>query len=323
MTMKKKLLLFALLCSIFTSYSQAYTIAWVSEDVTSDASYITLLENVGYSIDATENHWQNLTSSLVSELNGYDLVIISKRTNSSNYGSDATVRANWQSVTTPIINMNNYINRSSRLEFFNTTVNNDNLGYYMVAQQTSHAIFTNTPLDENNTTLQVTTEIYQGNDATDAGNGTTVATDPTNGVVTIAEWSAGTACYSGAGTQSGKRMWYACSYSYNFTDTGNTLFLDAVEYMITGNVTTDTTTAINEEISTSSKLNIYPNPVSDYFTIEGLTNFEGMIFSVTGQKIKKLSSSDKKIDVSDFSKGTYIISIECEGEIYTKKFIKK
>ncbi len=320
--MKKEILfiLAMVLFNINSLFSQDFKIAWVSENITADQSYISLLSDEGYNVNAVENYWKGLTATLATELNAYDLVIISKRTNSTDYGSDATVRANWQNVTTPIINMNNYINRSSRLEFFNTTVNNDNVNYLMIAESVDHPIFTNTTLDTDNKTLQLTTEIYQGNDATNAGNGTVLASAPDNGIVTIAEWEAGKACYEGAGVQAGKRMWYACSYSYNFTEAGTTLFLNSVEYMLTGSVT-DISTEVENPLA--QEISIYPNPASNFIIINSVEDIKGSIFSVSGKLIKTISNTNNNIDISDLNKGVYIINIQSKGKIYTQKFIKK
>jgi hypothetical protein len=238
--MKKRLLLIG--CSLMTFigtgflHAQKANIAWASEAITADSGYIATLENAGYTVHAVQNNWMNLPADSVAILDTFDLVIIAKRTNSVNYGSDATVRANWSSITTPVINMNNYVNRSSRLQFFNTTVNNDNVNKYMIVADTNHPIFTNIALNASDSTPMLTTENFQANNVLDAGNGTVLATDPATGTVTIAEWAGDTSFYTGSETPAGKRMFYSTSYNYSFTNYGAQLFLNAVEYMITGKV---------------------------------------------------------------------------------------
>ena len=68
---------------------------------------------------------------------------------------------------------------------------------------------------------------------------------------------------------------------------------------------------------------IYPNPASDFFTIEipNGKSHKYQIFSIQG---KLLSDGDlvnnKKIDVSSFANGAYMISIYTDDIVYTKLF---
>lgn len=72
------------------------------------------------------------------------------------------------------------------------------------------------------------------------------------------------------------------------------------------------------------KINIVPNPVDKIFSIktsEKIAKVE--IINAAGQKIKE-SASTQNIDVSNLSKGLYLMNITFEnGQTETKKFLKK
>lgn len=84
----------------------------------------------------------------------------------------------------------------------------------------------------------------------------------------------------------------------------------------------DSTMATND--AKKAKLRIYPNPTKDFVNIsnEGkISNIE--IYNMTGQKMNTIStSSEKKVDVQHFEKGSYILKITNDGKVETLKFIK-
>ena len=70
----------------------------------------------------------------------------------------------------------------------------------------------------------------------------------------------------------------------------------------------------------------YPNPVSTNMTILSEDNIKRLkIFSITGKLLldRKVNNKETFIDVSRFESGIYMISIETEEEVMTKKFIKR
>jgi hypothetical protein len=75
----------------------------------------------------------------------------------------------------------------------------------------------------------------------------------------------------------------------------------------------------------SSNLSIYPNPVKDVLHLdlnknEKISSVE--IYSLAGQKIKTFGHVSK-VQVSELTKGSYIVKIQTEsGKVYTKKFVK-
>jgi len=92
----------------------------------------------------------------------------------------------------------------------------------------------------------------------------------------------------------------------------------------------DSSLGYNEMNLNDSKLNIFPNPATDNFTITFSDNTSGIstiqIFSMLGGAVysdnKKLSASTL-INISELKEGIYFLKIQSEGKVYSKKFIKK
>jgi hypothetical protein len=72
-------------------------------------------------------------------------------------------------------------------------------------------------------------------------------------------------------------------------------------------------------------LEIYPNPInSDVFFIKTEKNATVTIYNVLGKKLKSatITADKNSIDVSNLSKGIFIIKINIETKSFTKKLIK-
>ena len=82
------------------------------------------------------------------------------------------------------------------------------------------------------------------------------------------------------------------------------------------------TETLNIDEINSGSFTIYPNPVSDKLSVNGIENINSVkIFNSLGALVKH-SNSANDIDVSDLSKGIHFIQVD-NGNIMTKKFIKK
>jgi|TARA_B110000977_G_scaffold15554_1_gene19030 uncharacterized protein (TIGR02145 family) len=71
----------------------------------------------------------------------------------------------------------------------------------------------------------------------------------------------------------------------------------------------------------SNSIIIYPNPVKNILTIDGLVVQDVVIYSVLGKEVLKISNLNT-IDVSSLSKGVYFIKVSDGINASTKKFIK-
>lgn len=208
-------------------------IAIATNNVANEAGYIAALEAAGHTVEAIEKKYENLNAAGAATLNGFDLVIISRNNSSGAYGTDATVRANWMSVTTPVLVMSSYIARSSRLQLFDTEEFLDGGGSSIDAIIESHPVFTNIALTAGNTG-DVSTATLNVIGTANVGNGTLIGTDGLSAA--IAEWDANTEFYAGSSVAKGKRMFLAATGEYTFNDVGTQLFLNVVEYIVSGTV---------------------------------------------------------------------------------------
>jgi len=71
---------------------------------------------------------------------------------------------------------------------------------------------------------------------------------------------------------------------------------------------------------------IYPNPVGKIMNINSPVSLVGKIatvFNIEGKRVMNLKLTKHTIDVSNLSQGSYILRLESNGKMFTKKFIKK
>ncbi|MCF8361671.1 MAG: T9SS type A sorting domain-containing protein, partial [Prolixibacteraceae bacterium] len=84
------------------------------------------------------------------------------------------------------------------------------------------------------------------------------------------------------------------------------------------------------EVFAENGLMLYPNPACEYITIQHEAEEQTMesnitIFDMAGRKVFSSSSYEDQfdIDVSGFKLGTYVVSVNQNGENYYEKFIKE
>jgi hypothetical protein len=79
-----------------------------------------------------------------------------------------------------------------------------------------------------------------------------------------------------------------------------------------------------QEINENGSITVFPNPVSDYITIESPEKSVIEIFNIQGQLMKVANANENfiTIDISSFAKGLYIIKVKSENDITARKIIK-
>lgn len=78
------------------------------------------------------------------------------------------------------------------------------------------------------------------------------------------------------------------------------------------------------ELSEKVKVGVYPNPAYNSIRIVNNSNErvkQISIFNLSGQLMLQTYTADKKIDVSAFNSGMYIVQIETEKSVYSKKLM--
>jgi len=194
-----------------------------------DLEWVDILEAEGYAVDNSESY-VDLDDAKIAALNAADLIIVSRNSNSGDY-DDGDEIAQWNAITTPIINSSTHIVRSSRWKFFDST------SLLNLAPATM-VLADGTEVSGINEAVGPTSFI----DAA-PGNGTVLATG--DGLPWIVEWEAGVEYYDGAGQiAGGTRVFFAAGTQesadplvgrgeMNLTADGLVIFLNAVEMLVT------------------------------------------------------------------------------------------
>lgn len=82
--------------------------------------------------------------------------------------------------------------------------------------------------------------------------------------------------------------------------------------------------ALSVNDANASVVGLYPNPAQTKLTIKTAENIQSVaVYSVLGQLVKTVASSNKTVDVSNLSNGTYLLRVTLEnGKVISEKFIK-
>lgn len=88
---------------------------------------------------------------------------------------------------------------------------------------------------------------------------------------------------------------------------------------------TATPLATTRRASSSDALQAFPNPVTDYLTLQGSGHVTGgkmTVVNALGQTVLIVDASAKKLDVSALAPGVYTLSWSKDGQRLTKRFVK-
>ncbi len=222
-----------------------------------DAAYTRLLTANNYAVTRI------LTTGTpdTALLNTFDLVIISRSVPSGDYQDPPETLAWNTSLTAPTMIMGGYVLRNSRLGFTTGGTIPDTAGTIRLkVNNPAHPIFAGVALDAENLMVNPYANLVTWNNTLQRGisvntdpiasGGTILATvgtagDPAFGGMIIGEWPAGTVTANARGDVLGGRRLVFLSGSreasgltshgagiYDLTEDGATLFLNAVQYMI-------------------------------------------------------------------------------------------
>jgi hypothetical protein len=214
-------------------------------DLTYDSGFTEVLENAGYNVVLKISDYRGILDAGELDLaNNASLIIMSRNCSSGEYGGTEALAAQWNGISTPLIDLSVFSTRDSRWQWFNTSnvvCAGDTLT--VPASAASHPLYKGI---ETSGELPIYTGtgsdyIYINN----AGNGKVLAYNSDQTGIFIAEWDAGKPFYDGSAyTPAGKRVFFAAGRSdcgsaegetvsvYNLNATGKTMFLNIVDYMI-------------------------------------------------------------------------------------------
>ena len=115
----------------------------------------------------------------------------------------------------------------------------------------------------------------------------------------------------------------AVIFAYKFTVPGTynydcSVGSHAANGMVGSVIVTDPSTNIN---TASSNYLIYPNPTSDFVYLSGFNgDSKTRVYNITGKLLQ--STIEKKIDLSSYPNGLYIVNIRSNNRVYTHTIIK-
>ncbi len=82
-----------------------------------------------------------------------------------------------------------------------------------------------------------------------------------------------------------------------------------------------------EELEKNNAIKLYPNPTTDFLTVEikAAGNKTVQLVDITGAIVKTatMSGSELKLDVSGLAKGTYVLSVTTENNRFNKQVVIK
>ncbi|MEI7486939.1 MAG: T9SS type A sorting domain-containing protein [Chryseobacterium sp.] len=110
----------------------------------------------------------------------------------------------------------------------------------------------------------------------------------------------------------------------SFSNKAN-IYFDYNHPIITNNYTTtvQNVLATSEIINDKTQFSIYPNPVKDVLFIKSKEKIvKAEIYDVAGRILNSASVTDNSINVSELSKGNYIIKLSTKDKTIIQKFIK-
>lgn len=218
-----------------------------------DVGYTRLLADNGHTVTRI------VTSGTpdVAALNQYDLVILSRSVPSGDY-QDPPETALWNGITQPVLILNGYLLRNSRLGFTTGGTMVDSTGpITLTAATPAHPLFAGIALDAQNVTSETFADVVTFNATVQRGvsvntdalvDGATLlasvatAADPTVGGMIAAEYAAGTVVGAGRDVLAGHRMVLLTGSReqgitahgagiYDLSPMGAQMLLNAVDYM--------------------------------------------------------------------------------------------
>jgi hypothetical protein len=260
-------------------------IDWDMDGLRDDHSLESFLVSEGHIVDVRPDYWKVLTPDKMAELNAADLIIFSRLAWSDHYdeGNETT---DWNSLTTPLLQMNAYFARNTRWKWVNSGAGTPDETPLIYAQVVDplHPIFDSvllTTFDPSNpgsptNVVQIIdplvgTGLTTFVGSTDMGNGHLIAKPVQLGRGWIAEWDTGVEFFDGSGQYSGgKRMLFCAGtqeiqyYDYdrqevittaqgelNLTAEGLQMFRNAIYYLLRTEFTESAVESVVEDFETN------------------------------------------------------------------------
>jgi len=193
-------------------------IDWDLDGLRDDHALESFLVSKGYNVDVRPDYWEVLIPDKIDELEAADLIIFSRSTWSDHY-SEGNEITQWNSLDTPLLQMNPFFARDFRWNWVNTDTATEGSPYiYAEAVEPYHPVFSEVLLtvfdptdpDSPMNVVQIIDPLIGSGlvsfiGTTDMGNGHLIAKPLQLSMGWIAEWNAGVEFYEGSGQYAGGR----------------------------------------------------------------------------------------------------------------------
>lgn len=201
--------------------------------------------------------------------------------------------------------VNNWLGNSNRSKIYNDWAK-------MITLKTTEPVFLGTPTIASASSLSVNIKITNS----------TLSSAQLKDVLILANFDT-TAKNVPTGFQY-TGTWYNLmdNSTINVTDVNAVINIPAGEYRIYGNKVANL--AI-EDFEKGNTVNLYPNPVSNYFTLN-ITTTKVQVYAISGQLVKSFANgnTDSQFNVSDLETGLYVVkALDENGKTQVMKLIKK
>jgi hypothetical protein len=258
-------------------------IDWDMDGLRDDHSLESFLVFEGHRVDVRPDYWKVLTPDKIAELNAADLIIFSRLAWSRGY-DDGNETTEWNSLTTPLLQMNSHFAQNTRWKWVIADVKVITPLIYAQAVDPHHPIFRGVPLttfdpsnpdSPANVVQMVDPLVGSGHtsfiDSTDMDNGHLIAKPVQVGMGWIAEWDVGVEFYEGAGQYTGGRRMLFCAGTLelqfvdpdtqevmttaqgelNLTAEGLQMFRNAIDYLLKREFSPDFAESVVEDFETN------------------------------------------------------------------------
>lgn len=201
--------------------------------------------------------------------------------------------------------VNNWLGNSNRSKIYNDWAK-------MITLKTTEPVFLGTPTIASASSLSVNIKITNSN----------LSSAQLKDVLILANFDT-TAKNVPTGFQY-TGTWYNLmdNSTINVTDVNAVINIPAGEYRIYGNKVANL--AI-EDFEKGNTVSLYPNPVSNYFTLNIATT-KVQVYAISGQLVKSFANgnTDSQFNVSDLEMGLYVVkALDENGKTQVMKLIKK
>ncbi len=243
-------------------------IDWDLDGLRDDHTLETFLVSEGHSVDVRPDYWKVLTPDKIDELNAADLIIFSRLAWSGRYNQGNETN-DWNSLTTPLLQMNAHFARNDRWKWVNSgmAVTSKTPDIFAEAVKPNHPVFrgvltAHEPIDRYDDPMYIVemidplvgTGLTSFIGSTDMGNGQLISKSLELDMGWIAEWDVGVEFFEGCGQYAGGRRMLFCAgtqeiqyYDYdrqevittaqgelNLTAEGLQMFRNAITYLLGG-----------------------------------------------------------------------------------------